>query len=330
MTYDLEAFVQSLGIDTKAAGVDVGYNDFNVDCPFCGYDKHLGIHRLTGQINCWVCGFDGVKPRPTLLTLVMQWADVPKPVARSMLRRARGSAQAKPPMPHSVQVVWPERSILFDSSVAAPYRHDRDIAYTYLKARGFTTGDIRHHGLLFTPRRHHRDPNSERAHEDYWGRVIFPITLGNLTVNWVGRDYTGAQKKLKYKNAMTTMSVVQISSLLWGMDDFVKSGERHLRVCEGIFDAHTLGQVGVSVQKSKLSGQQLTLIRRAKPEAVSIIFDPATNVDRYVKSRALAAAQDVSAYVRRIKLVELVGGDIAELGATATFKAEEEATWLAI
>lgn len=319
MTTDLEAFVQSLGIDTKSSGTDVGRNDFNVDCPFCGYSKHLGIHCETGQVNCWVCGFDGVKPRPTLVSLVMHWACVPAPVARNMLRRVRGWTRSLPVTPHSAKVIWPDDCVHFDSPGAISYRHDRDIAYTYLKTRGVTVNDIRQHGLLFTP----------RGRGSYSGRVIFPITLNNIVVNWVGRDYTG-HHKLKYKNALTTMVVVQMSSLLWGMDDFIKSGESHLRVCEGILDAMTLGQIGVSIQKSKLSPPQLALIRRAKPKAVSIIFDPVTAADRYVKARALAAAYDISAYIRRVKLVELTGGDVNELGATKVLEIEGKAAWLMI
>jgi hypothetical protein len=313
---DLEAFVQSLGVDTKSAGTDVGYNDFNVDCPYCGYDKHLGIHRETGQLKCWVCDFDGVRPRPSLVHLVALWAAVPLPVARSMLRGVRGTAQPKPAMPHAVTVQWPEWCSKF-AHARPEHRRDRDEAYTYLKHRGVTINDIQEHGLRFTP----------RGREAYAGRVIIPVTLGSMTVNWVGRDYTGNGRP-KYKNALTTMTVVQMSSLLWGMDAFVTGGERHLRVCEGVFDAMALGQIAVSVQKSKLSPQQLKLIRAAQPEAVSIIFDPATEVDRYVKARALSAAHDVSAYVTKVKLVELTGGDVADLGPKATLEAERSAPWL--
>jgi hypothetical protein len=186
--------------------------------------------------------------------------------------------------------------------------------------------DIDEHGLLFTPRVVSNRPVDE---PDYSGRILMPVTMSNIVVNWVGRDYTGTQK-LKYKNAITTMVVTPMSSLLWGLDKFIASGERWLRLCEGIFDAMTLGVVGASVQKSKLSIDQLALIGRAKPEAVSVIFDPATAVDRHVKARALAAVYDISTFVSRIKLVELDGGDVAELGADKVLRAEREAKFWAI
>jgi len=322
MITDFEEFVQGLGVDTKSAGKDVGYNDFNVDCPYCGYDKHLGIHRQSGYINCWVCQFDGIVPRPRIADLVALWAGVPLPVARDMLRRAKGYGVPKPQMPHASQVVWPSGCSSFSQPAN---RHDRDLAYTYLKRRGVTTDDIDEHRLMFTPR-----VVSRREDEpSYAGRIIMPVTLGGEAVNWVGRDYTGTQK-LKYKNAITTMAVVPMSALLWGLDKFIASGERWLRLCEGIFDAMTLGVVGASVQKSTLSVDQLALIGRAKPEVVSVIFDPATGVDRHVKARALAALYDISAFVNRVKLVELTGGDVAELGADKVLRAEREAKFWAI
>ncbi len=316
MPTDLVDFVESLGIDLKQAGVDVGYNDFNVDCPYCGYDKHLGIHRDTGQINCWVCGFEGIRPRPQLLDLVMLWMDAPRPGARAALKRARGFGQPKPAMPHADVAVWPADCMLFHQPETKAHRHDRDLAYSYWKSRGFTTDDISEYDVRFTA----------RGQDDYAGRIIFPVTLGGKTVNWVGRDYTG-RRKPKYKNARTDSTVIKMSSLLWGLDRFISARERHIRLCEGIFDAMTLGRIGVSVQKSKLSPEQLGLIRRLKPHAVTVIFDPATAVDRYVKARALKAAQDISAFIGRVKLVELVGGDVADLGAQEVLRVEAATAW---
>ena len=40
---DIKAILGELGIDYKESGKNVGPNDVNIDCVFCGADKHLGI-----------------------------------------------------------------------------------------------------------------------------------------------------------------------------------------------------------------------------------------------------------------------------------------------
>ena len=40
---DIKAILDELGVDFKSSGKNVGPNDVNIDCVFCGADKHLGI-----------------------------------------------------------------------------------------------------------------------------------------------------------------------------------------------------------------------------------------------------------------------------------------------
>ena len=73
---DIVACLDSLGIDMKRSGKNVARNDVNVDCPWCGADKHLGIHRQTGLLNCWVCNLEDHDRYPSFAGLIMEIEEI--------------------------------------------------------------------------------------------------------------------------------------------------------------------------------------------------------------------------------------------------------------
>lgn len=300
---DVIACLDAIGVDMKRSGKNVARNDVNIDCPWCGADKHLAIHRQTGLLNCWVCNLEGHDKYPSFVNLIMELESVTYIVAVELINQHMTDEEAATEL-----WVRPRRTKLPDGAQHFDYPQNeaaRDIAYSYLYNRGFRKRQIRQYKLLFTPL---------ETGDDYFGRIIIPIFDQGVLASWTGRDYTG-RSPLRYNNCKVENSIMRVKELLYGIDDFKG---KHCRLVEGPFDAMTIGSTALCVFRAKISREQRKRLLSLGLDSISLIFDYGDGV-----ANAIKIAEDLSPFVPKIKVVELGAKDVAELGVWLTLRTEE-------
>lgn len=295
---DIKSLLDDLGIDYKEGGKNVGANDVNIDCPFCGADKHLGINRKNGKVNCWVCEFEdvdfyweGERRKPTLAKVLVEstgekWRDVKKAMEDWGWEPWVEGNKA---MNMEVRICrLPKGSKPIEESPAA---------MEYLEKRGFDSYTARKYNLMVSD------------HKSYAGRIIIPVYFGGVLVNYTARDFTGKSDN-RYKNAPLFYTVNRLKETLYNYDTAIRNPiHNHIYVLEGATDVWAIGEDSVGVFKSSLSPHQRNLLLSCGVTSLTIAFDPGAY------SRALKAAEELEPFYPKLKVLKLEGDkDVAELG----------------
>jgi len=295
---DVKSILDDLGIDYKESGKNVSTSDVNIDCPFCGADKHLAINVRNGKTNCWVCNFEDVNftwngeaKRPNLAKVLVEssgekWKDVKKAMEEWGWEPWVDSN--KSPYSQSAVCRLPK-----NTSPAI----DDSLALSYLLKRGFGTDTIIRYNLMCS------------KHESYKARIIIPIYIEGKLVNYTARDYTGHSPN-RYKNAPSFYTIRRLNEALYNYDSAIgKARHKHIYLLEGPTDVWAMGEDSVAVFKSSLSAQQRNMILASGITSVTICFD------RDAYSRAVSAAEELSPFMPKIKVIHLDSHkDVADLG----------------
>lgn len=304
MSVDVAAYLDSLNIDFKAYGKNVGPNDVNIDCPWCYAEKHMGVHKSSGITNCWVCG-----KQVNMVSLIQVLERIPYHEARKRYQELGGDfewdgdgAEELFERPESCQL--PEEALSFDD----PCEHSlqRDHAYSFIKRRGLTVKTVRKYRMKFCP-------TGRWAH-----RIIIPMVEGHRLVNWVGRRYL-PDVEGRYKNCPVEWSITRMRETFFGLDEFKASRSKALRLVEGFFDKERIGETAMAVFRSKISRKQRSILTGLRLSQASVIFDPEPGAI----GRATAIAEDISAVIPVVRVVQLPEGyDPADLAAEDVFEIE--------
>ena len=300
---DIKSILDELGIDYKESGKNVAANDVNIDCPFCNAEKHLGVSLRTGQVNCWVCTFEDLERRPTLMKVLTESTGLYwKEVQNAMLEHGwepYGYESDKTGSSLATKCWLPKEA---RPLVLGSKRHNE--ALEYLSNRGFGERTIDKYNLGCA------------LSGSYRNRIIIPITFNGKLVAFTGRRFAGSSEN-RYKNSPMFMSSVRIRNLLYNYDS--AKNYKHAYLLEGPPDIWQMGDDSMGVFRSALSPYQRRLILGLHLESITIIFDP------FATNRAYAAAVDLSPFIRKIKVVRLDGGkDVADRTRNEILEIEEE------
>lgn len=308
---DVLGYLHSRGVNYREHGKNVGYNDINVCCPFCGETKfHLGINKIDGRLNCWVCGFEHLKKWPNFSDFIVETEKVDFSKAVGTLKDF-----TLDPNYQGNLVRTPERAeVAYLPRYTQPFQEtnfvaERDAALAYLSSRGFGWTEVFRYRLQFCPK------------GKWSGRIIIPIYHYGKLVCYVGRDYTGLSN-LRYDTCLRKMSVMSPSELLYGYDSFIDTKAKHGRLVEGPTDRWAIGNSSMATMTNKLSKAQRSLIVKSGVQTLSVIYDAGA------LSKAHSAAEMLSPVLDRIKVVGLGSGDPATLGTQAVMRLEHETPWL--
>lgn len=296
MSVDIVEYLESVGVDLKYSGENVGPNDIAMTCPWCDDPSyHLTVHRTKGYLNCWRCEFDEYKIRhpkgwaPSFKALIKEiegcswgkvrsiWEEIGGETGESESWRVDGGE------PPSVCEL-PEGCYPFSSP--GPFTGARDQAFNYLTRRGFTKYHIEKYKLQFT------------ATGWYQHRIIVPVYYGGAIVNWLGRRFSPTANGGRYMNCRLSESVRRFADILYGVDTW--RGEV-LRLVEGAFDKMRIGDTSLSLNRSQFSRKQrniiTSLVGRSIP--VHLLLDPEA------EHRAISIGEELSPFIPLIKLVRL-------------------------
>lgn len=305
--YDVKEILDEANIDYKESGKNVGAYDVNIDCPFCGSDKHLGIKRHSGQVNCWVCKFSSLTKHPSLQTVIISASGLNPPDVYQIIKNNTLSLldSVITSEPDIIAEIGPDISI-FQDFFNPKQPAWRDKALSYLTKRDFGISEIVKFGLRFC------------TFGKYAYRIIIPVMFKNKLVSFTTRDFMDRNNEPRYKHLNSSQSIVRLNEVLYGWDMFEG---KHLRLVEGPTDVWRLAKTSLGVFKSYLSSAQLSLIVGTKLDSMSVLFDP----DAY--GRALDAAERLSPFIKKIKIVLLPNdSDVASMSVEDIYREEENTT----
>ncbi len=288
---DVVSFLDFRNIDFKPYGKNVSLNDVNIDCPYCGADKHLAIHKESGLMNCWVCNFEGLERRPTFLDLVQELESCTFTDAKNLLEDFIDDfveAEEMFTYRKRKKIFLPEEADDFFNPKSI--RH-RNIALKYLSSRGFDDKIIKKYKLQFCSK------------GKFAFRIIIPVYFKNELVTFLGRDYLNRKEVSRYENCSIEESLQRPKELFYGWDFF--KGD-HLRLVEGVTDKWRIGDTSLAVLRSKISSEQKTLILNLKLKSISIMFDG----DAY--SKAYQIGEDLSPFISKVKVLDMGQKDVAD------------------
>jgi len=314
MSYKIDAIdlLEEVGVDYRTEGTNVAANDVNIDCPFCGDSrKHLGIHKEDGRINCWACGLEDIKPRPTLTDLVMELVGCSKIEASMLIKGCRLGSVYSDSRPAADRPKPPDEVWVPDVLDLVGQSAQQRRAYLYLRRRGFDHKTARKYDLkiCLTGR--------------YSGRIIVPISHKGELVSWLGRDYTGCSS-LRYKNCPSSLCKMRNKELLYNYDNVINGGGDHLRVVEGVTDVWAMNDSQTVAQlTNKLSPEQIRLIvSDIRPRSLTLLPDG----DPDSLMHANRAAELLFPVISEIRVINLAGKDVAERGRREMLRLEEKAS----
>lgn len=285
---DAVNILDELGIDYKTTGKNVSTNDVNVDCPFCGADKHLTINKANGKVYCWVCNLDiGEDRKPSLLDILVESTDMSRAEVYGVMKEYMDDEYYEQDDERASILYLPKEARRLDTRS----RNQEDIvALHYLYNRGIGKKKTAKYGLLV-------------CHDGYFaGRIIIPVYFDGKLVNYLGRDYTG-ENDPRYKNCPNRFSVMRPKEVLYGWDRFKG---RHLRLVEGAFDVFRIGDSSLGLIKGSMSREQRSLILSLSLDSMTVFLDKGN-----LKS-AYTIAENLSPYIDRIKVVEMGDDDVAD------------------
>jgi len=286
---DIKAILDEFGVDYKKSGKNVGSNDWNVDCPYCGADKHLGINVKNGRVFCWVCEFvdaktivNGEEKNPSLIDVLSEitgerWIDIKRVLDDN------GWEEYYPKMKSNDS---PETVCKFPDGWYEFGSPGSEKAEEYLSKRGFGQDIIDKYNLVIAPSTGY-----------YANRIIIPVFFEEKIVAFTGRDYTGRQNR--YKHSTVKNSSKRMSELLYNYD--TARNFSHLYLLEGPTDVWKMGDDSVAVFRSHLSTEQRRLLINLRLNSITIIFDPLATM------RAYMAAEDLRPFISKVKVIRLEG-----------------------
>jgi len=280
---DIKNILDTLCIDYKEKGKNVGANDINIDCPFCGADKHLGISLGSGLVNCWVCNFIGEERYPSLIKVLMKSSDIKYDEIKEVMEDNGWENNYIPSSQNGISLakkcLLPKEAYSFSENTP-----DSKSALKYLRGRGFDFDTINKYGLKIA------------SVGPYSGRIIIPIYLDGELCCYTGRRFKGDGGN-RYKHAHLSYSLKRVKDLLYNFDSARKFKKAYL--LEGPTDVWNMGNDSMCVFKSSLSKKQRNLILKSKFSVIIIVYD------YLAASRAYEAAEELSLFVPKIKVVRL-------------------------
>jgi hypothetical protein len=295
--FDVVSFLEDNDIYHKFSGKNIGRGWVGFQCPFCeGQGTHGGVNLTHKRFSCWQCAEPASPPKLIKQILNCSWAK-----AYEILRKYSKRETAMPPWATDIPAVK-ERSSrpvhlpALTGSLTGPGGH-------YLSSRGFNPEAIEaQYGV-----------KESGPLGKYKFRLIIPIYFKKELVSFTSRDYTGKGEP-KYKEQPVDEAMIPTKDCLYNIDT-VKDD---LLIVEGPADVWRMGNGAVALFGLSCSVSQQELLfrwwqhvlrakKRRRKKRVVMLLDPKT------KRAADKLYYTLISIIRDLKIVELQGGDPAEL-----------------
>ena len=284
--FDVEEYLDSRGIAYDQEGKNVQSGWIAMQCLYCDdHSNHLGIDLDSKGINCWRCPAKG-----TVIKLIMTLDKCSFPQAILTVEQFSNSR------------VYVDRKPTHISHLTAKPQHVTlpDIANNSLN-------EIHRRFLIkrrFDPEYIFREYKllSNGPVGEYKLRLIIPFYQRRRVVTFTTRDVTD-KAHIPYVHCAKNKSIYHPKDTLYNLDN----AEDEVIVVEGVTDVWRIGKGSVATCGDKWTAKQAKLLSKFK--RVFILFD----MEEEAQQNALALANDVSAFVNEVEVLEFGSSDPADL-----------------
>lgn len=270
--------------------------EVHFNCVVCGESRHrMFVNLSSGKVHCHNCGYSS-----NIIGLI-QWVEgvswtraneifkdvkgtliLPESVTRELTQNVfkgeRRDLQKRPiPLPEEYSLLNPEHTNISTKKALRYLTHTRKI----------TKNQIVSHKFGYC------------SSGEYKGRVIIPITENGELRFWVARAVS-SEAKMKEKSPSNEEYQISKSEVIFNIDRAAKK-YHSIVISEGIFDALSWGDIGVSLLGKTLYQEQLNILldyRNLLTEPIYIA------IDYDARNKATEMAQILSEYfdVRMINI----------------------------
>jgi DNA primase len=233
---DVRALLESLNIDYKESGKNIGKGWIGVCCPFCQEGNyHLGIHIESKVISCWKCG---------------QTGSIVSFISKEIGSFPKALEAVKEHIPRELRIE-PEDDKTGVSEVVFPPNVKPGLSQyhkNYLISRGFNPEYLEDKYHL-----HHVGPVGKHKN-----RIIVPILKRMQLLTYTTIDIH-PDSKSRYIHLEEELSIIPVKKLIYG-DEYTDG--HNCIVVEGIFDYWRIGDGACTVFGVKFTAEQKHKISR--------------------------------------------------------------------
>ncbi len=180
----------------------------------------------------------------------------------------------------------------------------------YAKKRGLSDDQMIMHGVGFCSKGNIEYEDGKKAHVDNH-LIVQTFDELNRPVYWMGRAINNRIKPKAY-NPLGKKGFYNKSDVVFNLNNARKDG--FAVICEGVFDATSVGRAGTALFGKTLSMRQLEAYIKADLELVYVMLDPDA---RFYE---IKLADTISKYIPTY-LCLLKDGDPNEVGRTGVYEA---------
>ena len=232
-------------------------DEIHICCPICDESRYrLYINTANGLCYCHNCNFKG-----TVVNLIQHVEKVPYTKALFIFDQVKGNMVLPTDVVHSLEWKWligePEpikQAIPLPSECQSLLTSKQIMAHKavqYLESRGITEDQISQHKMGWC------------GYGDYANRVIIPIYERGTLKFWVARAIS-KKSKMKEKSPSNKEYQWSKSEVVFNLDNAARKYHTAV-ISEGIFDALSWGDIGISLLGKELYDEQLRTLLSYKP-----------------------------------------------------------------
>jgi len=295
LDFDLLKFLDDHNIDYKESGKNIGRNWIGIsECIFCsagGY--HLGIHKQSKSVSCFVCG-----ESCTLPFFISDSLNISVYESNKIIKEY---------IDYDIDIEVKEtgNKTILPSNIGELNKK----AVKYLKKRNFDPEYLKNIFKLKATG-HHSTLSHNNQDSDFKFRIIIPIYMNRKLVAYTGRDYT-EQRDPRYKHPFLEACIIPPSSAIYNLDNV---NDKKIIIVEGPTDVWRMGDNTVSLQGVKYTKEQIRYLAQMELQKVVILFDNGA------ENQAIKLSNALSGVVPKISVAFLDKEDPANLSDIEALK----------
>lgn len=268
---DVIGLFQSMGLEYKTSGKNVSAGWINIKCNSCmDHGHHLGVNLKSKMYSCWICRDSG-----SIFSLIKKITKKSNKEVFDILRPFLGKIvhdnYTKPTTKKSQKVVLPTFSMDKPLKIHANYLKERGFDHKFLE----TVFGIKYTGQIS------KYKSSERV-IDFKFRIIIPIYINGVLVNFTARDVSGCSDE-RYKNCPNDDALISTKDSIYGYDSI--RGDTVVLV-EGPTDVWALGPGALGIFGLKYTENQIKLLYGKELRKCIIFLDNEPTAQKIAKKLA--------------------------------------------
>ena len=289
---DIQQFLINKKIEFRKEGKNVGRNEVNLCCPFCGEDRyHCGINQNKNLFHCWKCGEKG-----DIAKLISKLLGISYIEAKQIINPISDLKKALEDRDKKIMKV---EEINKPKSFKLP-----NYTKPFIKDSTNIWQEIAHDFLVDKYNLTWEDILDAKLHYCFGGkyknRIIIPCYFNNKMVSFIARTWD-KNGTIRYMNCPNEESLINIKKILYNYDN-IKIGQKLVIVTEGVFDCIKVGLGrSVAVLGTEITKDQLTLLAKLSAKNLIVMFDS----DPHLKTTN-KKAQDIVDYLSPFSKTRMV------------------------